>query len=77
MFVERKSYEFSYFPEKGIVSFDFFTCGTVSPNISVEILKKELPHSTVVKKILIETQSITTKIFIALKELKNFIWLKK
>ena len=41
---------FHTFPEKGIVSFDFFTCGTVSPNISVEILKKELPHSTVVKK---------------------------
>ena len=41
---------FHTFPEKGIVSFDFFTCGTVSPNISVEILKKELPHSTFVKK---------------------------
>ena len=41
---------FHTFPEKGIVSFDFFTCGTVSPNISVEILKKELPHSTVVQK---------------------------
>ena len=41
---------FHTFPEKGIVSFDFFTCGTISPNISVEILKKELPHSTVVKK---------------------------
>ena len=41
---------FHTFPEKGVVSFDFFTCGTVSPNISIEILKKELPHSTVVKK---------------------------
>ena len=41
---------FHTFPEKGVVSFDFFTCGTVSPNISIEILKKELPHSAVVKK---------------------------
>ena len=41
---------FHTFPEKGIVSFDFFTCGSVSPNVSLEILKKELPHSTVIKK---------------------------
>lgn len=41
---------FHTFPEKGIVSFDFFTCGAVSPAISLEILKKELPHSSVIKK---------------------------
>ena len=37
-------------PEKGIVSFDFFTCGSVSPSISLDILKKELPHTSVIKK---------------------------
>jgi len=41
---------FHTFPEKGIVSFDFFTCGTVSPSVSLDILKKELPHSSVIKK---------------------------
>ena len=41
---------FHTFPEKGIVSFDFFTCGAVSPAVSLEILKKELPHSSVIKK---------------------------
>lgn len=41
---------FHTFPEKGIVSFDFFTCGVVSPSISLEILKKELPHTSVIKK---------------------------
>ena len=30
------------FPENGIISFDFFTCGQVNPNISLEILKKEI-----------------------------------
>jgi spermidine synthase len=41
---------FHTFPEKGIVSFDFFTCGAVSPSVSLEILKKELPHTSVIKK---------------------------
>ena len=41
---------FHTFPEKGIVSFDFFTCGAVSPAVSLEILKKELPYSSVIKK---------------------------
>jgi len=41
---------FRTFPEKGIVSFDFFTCGSVSPSISLDILKKELPHTSVIKK---------------------------
>jgi spermidine synthase len=31
---------FHTFPEKGIVSFDFFTCGAVSPSVSLEILKR-------------------------------------
>ena len=41
---------FHTFPERGIVSFDFFTCGSVSPSISLDILKKELPHKSVIKK---------------------------
>jgi spermidine synthase len=41
---------FHTFPENGIISFDFFTCGQVNPNISLEILKKEIQHTSVVKK---------------------------
>ena len=35
---------FHTFPEKGIISFDFFTCGKVSPSIAIEILKKEFKY---------------------------------
>ena len=33
---------FHTFPEKGIISFDFFTCGKINPNIALEVLKKEI-----------------------------------
>ena len=33
---------FHTFPEKGIVSFDFFTCGKVHPKIALEVLRKEI-----------------------------------
>ena len=41
---------FHTFPEHGIISFDFFTCGRINPNVSLNILKKEINHSCVVKK---------------------------
>jgi len=41
---------FHTFPEKGIISFDFFTCGKVSPSIAIEIIKKEFEHKRIVKK---------------------------
>ena len=31
---------FHTFPEKGIISFDFFTCAKVSPKVALDILKK-------------------------------------
>ena len=31
---------FHTFPEKGIISFDFFTCGKVSPSVAIDIIKK-------------------------------------
>ena len=31
---------FHTFPEKGIVSFDFFTCGKISPAVAINIIKK-------------------------------------
>ena len=41
---------FHTFPEKGIISFDFFTCGKISPSIAIDIIKKEFKHKRVVKK---------------------------
>ena len=31
---------FHTFPEKGIISFDFFTCGKISPSVAIDIIKK-------------------------------------
>ena len=41
---------FHTFPEKGIISFDFFTCGKVSPSVAIDIIKKEFEHKKIVKK---------------------------
>ena len=41
---------FHTFPEKGIISFDFFTCGKISPSVAIEIIKKEFKHKRIVKK---------------------------
>tara|TARA_B100002051_G_C16711839_1_gene627071 strand:- start:375 stop:1415 length:1041 start_codon:yes stop_codon:yes gene_type:complete len=41
---------FHTFPEKGIISFDFFTCGKVNPLVALDILKKDIKHSRIVKK---------------------------
>ena len=41
---------FHTFPEKGIISFDFFTCGKVNPSVAIEIIKKEFEHTRIVKK---------------------------
>ena len=41
---------FHTFPEKGIISFDFFTCGKISPSIALNIVKKEFKHKRIIKK---------------------------
>jgi len=41
---------FHTFPEKNVISFDFFTCGKVSPSIAVNIIKKEFKHKRIIKK---------------------------
>ena len=41
---------FHTFPEKGIISFDFFTCGKVTPVVAIDIIKKEIEHKRIVKK---------------------------
>jgi len=41
---------FHTFPEKGIISFDFFTCGNINPSVALEIIKKEFKHTRIIKK---------------------------
>ena len=41
---------FHTFPENGIISFDFFTCGKISPSVAIDIVKKEFEHKRIVKK---------------------------
>ena len=41
---------FHTFPEKGIISFDFFTCGKISPAVALDIIRKEIEHKRIVKK---------------------------
>mgnify|MGYP001316062413 CR=1 FL=1 len=41
---------FHTFPEKGIISFDFFTCGKISPSVAIDIVKNEFEHKRIVKK---------------------------
>ena len=41
---------FHTFPEKGIISFDFFTCGNVSPSVAIDIIKKEFKNKRIIKK---------------------------
>jgi len=39
---------FHTFPEKGIISFDFFTCAKIPPTAALDILKKEIKHERAV-----------------------------
>ena len=41
---------FHTFPEKGIISFDFFTCGKVSPSVALKIIKEEIQYTNIIKK---------------------------
>ena len=41
---------FHTFPEYNIISFDFFTCGKISPVVALDIIKKEIQHKRIVKK---------------------------
>ena len=41
---------FHTFPEKGIISFDFFTCGKIKPAIAIDIIKNEFKYKRIVKK---------------------------
>jgi spermidine synthase len=46
--LSESHFSFHTFPEKGVISFDFFTCGKVHPKVALKILKKEIEHKRVV-----------------------------
>ena len=55
---------FHTFPEKGIISFDFFTCGKVKPFIAIDILKKEFQYKRLsIKEFDRDTKSIYHDIY--------------
>ena len=39
---------FHTFPEKNIISFDFFTCAKISPSVALDILKKEIKYERII-----------------------------
>jgi len=41
---------FHTFPEKGIISFDFFTCASISPSVAIDVIKDEIEHKYIIKK---------------------------
>ena len=41
---------FHTFPEKKIISFDFFTCAKVSPSVAIDVIKDEIEHTHIIKK---------------------------
>ena len=59
-------FSFHTFPERNVISFDFFTCGKVHPKIALKILKKEIQHERVV--------TFTSKVgqFVEIMKLEEF-----
>ena len=46
--LSESHFSFHTFPEKNVISFDFFTCGKVHPKVALKILKKEIQHERVI-----------------------------
>ena len=46
--LSESHFSFHTFPERGAISFDFFTCGKVHPKVALKILKKEIDYERVV-----------------------------
>ena len=38
--LSESHFSFHTFPERGVISFDFFTCGKVNPKVALKILRK-------------------------------------
>ena len=65
---------FHTFPEKGIISFDFFTCGKVNPSIALKIIKKEFKYKRLsVKEFDRDTNSLYHDIYSSSGLKKSYI----
>ena len=42
---------FHTFPERGVISFDFFTCAKISPSVAVDVIKDEIEHTHIIKRV--------------------------
>ena len=63
--LSESHFSFHTFPERGVISFDFFTCGKVHPKVALKILKKEIQHEELLRIVLIEVALVFMMIFIA------------
>ena len=64
---------FHTFPEKGIISFDFFTCGKISPTAALDILKEEIKHERAVVRSFDRSNKGIFMIFTALPGIRNIM----
>ena len=64
---------FHTFPEKGIISFDFFTCAKIPPTAALDILKRKLNMKELWLETLIEVTKVYMKIYIAHQDTKNIM----
>ena len=46
--LSESHFSFHTFPERGVISFDFFTCGKINPKVALKILRNEIDHKRVV-----------------------------
>ena len=44
--LSESHFSFHTFPERGVISFDFFTCGKVNPKVALKILRREISHDS-------------------------------
>ena len=44
--LSESHFSFHTFPERGVISFDFFTCGKVNPKVALKILRNEIEHKS-------------------------------
>jgi len=65
---------FHTFPEKEIVSFDFFTCAKIAPTTALDILKKEIKHErTVVRSFDRSNQGLYEDLYSSLGHKKYYV----
>ena len=73
--LSESHFSFHTFPERGVISFDFFTCGKVNPKVALKILRKEIEHKRVVTNAFDRSIGLYDDIYSSAGQ-KNSMWLK-